>query len=89
MVQKYSYQKNIKGIIANNCINCHSTVPTNNGPMPLNNLASLKEAIQNRLLIDRINLDSSNNLTMPLARPKLLQSQINSIVKWQNEGFAN
>ena len=57
--------------------------------MPLNDLASLKEAIQNRALIDRINLDSSNNLKMPLARPKLLQSQINSIVKWQNEGFAN
>ena len=54
-----NYQKNIKGIIANNCINCHSTIPTNNAPMPLNNLANLKEAIQNRGLIDRINLDSS------------------------------
>ena len=55
--------------------------------MPLNNLASLKEASQNRGFIDRINLDSSNNLAMPLASPKLLQSQINSIVKWQNEGL--
>lgn len=84
-----SYQKNIKGIIANNCISCHSTVPTNGAPMSLNSLASLKEAIVNRGLINRINLDVSNNLAMPLGGPKLLESQINSIVKWQNEGFVD
>ena len=84
-----TYQNNIKAIIANNCLNCHSTVPTNGAPMSLNNLASLKEAILNRGLINRINLDPSNNLAMPLGGPKLLQSQINSIVKWQNESFAN
>ena len=84
-----SYQNNIKAIIANDCLNCHSAVPTNGAPMRLDNLASLKEAIQNRGLINRINLDPSNNLAMPTGGPKLLQSQINSIIKWQNEGFVD
>lgn len=84
-----SYQKNIKEIIANNCVNCHGTIPTNGSPMSLNSLSSLKEAIQNRGLINRINLDPSNVLAMPLGGPKMLQSQINSIIKWQNEGFVD
>ena len=88
-VEINSYQKNIKEIIANNCISCHSTIPVNGAPMSLNSLASLKEAILNRGLINRLNLDSSNNLAMPLGGPKLLPSQINSIVKWQNEGFVD
>lgn len=84
-----TYQNSIKAIIANNCLNCHSTVPTNGATIPLNNLASLKDAILNKELINRINLDPSNNLAMPTGGPKLLQSQINSIVKWQNEGFVD
>ena len=52
-----------------------------------NNLASVKEAIQNRGLIYRLNLDQSNGSAMPTGGPKMLESQINSIIKWQNEGF--
>ena len=82
-----TYKNNIEGIIANNCINCHGSIPTNGAPMPLNSLASLKESILNRGLINRLNLDPSNNLAMPLGGPKLLISQINLIINWQNEGF--
>ena len=86
--EKITYQKNIKEIISNNnCLNCHGAIPTNGSPMSLNNLASVKEAIQNRGLIYRLNLDQSNGSAMPTGGPKMLESQINSIIKWQNEGF--
>ncbi len=84
-----SYDNNVKQIIANNCINCHGIIPTSGAPMSLNSLTTLKDAIQNRGLINRINLEESNIRAMPLGGPKLLPSQIETIVKWQNEGFAN
>ncbi len=89
ITQSISYDNNVKQIIGNNCINCHGTIPTNGAPMSLNSLITLKDAIQNRGLINRINLEQSNILAMPLGSPKLLPSQIETIVKWQNEGFAN
>ena len=89
IVQSISYDNNVKQIISNNCINCHGSIPTSGAPMSLNSLTTLKDAIQNRGLINRINLEESNILAMPLGGPKLLASQIETIVKWQNEGFAN
>ena len=82
-----TYKNNIEGIISNKCVSCHGTIPTNGAPMSLNSLASLKESILNQGLINRLNLDLSNVLAMPLGGPKLLPSQINAIIKWQNEGF--
>lgn len=84
-----SYQTDIKPIMTSNCTSCHGTIPSNNAPMSLNDLASVKTAILSLDLVTRINLPSSNGAAMPLGAPKLLQSQIDLIVKWQNEGFAN
>lgn len=89
ITQSVSYDNNVKQIISNNCVNCHGTIPTFGAPMSLNSLITLKDAIQNRGLINRINLEQPNILAMPLGGPKLLPSQIETIVKWQNEGFVN
>jgi mono/diheme cytochrome c family protein len=87
VLEKITYQNKIKQIINTNCISCHGNIPTNGAPMSLDNYANVKDAVLNLGLINRINLDQSNSSAMPLGGPKLLQSQIDSIVKWQNNGF--
>ena len=48
------YSENVKPIIDNNCISCHGATPSNGAPMSLVTYAQVKEAVQNRGLLDRI-----------------------------------
>ena len=80
------YIQNIKPIIDNNCIICHTNPPENGAPMPLLTYDNVKEAIQNRGLIDRI---SSTDLgfLMPFGGPRLPQNLIDTIIQWQADGL--
>ncbi len=75
------YVQTIKIIIDGNCLGCHTDPPTNNAPMPLIALENVKEAIQNRNLIGRIE-DGS----MP-PNGNLSTEEINAIKAWQLGGF--
>lgn len=79
-----TYNENIKPIIDNNCISCHSNPPQNAAPMPLVSYENVKEAVQNKNLIARIS-STDPAFLMPLGGPRLPQNLIDIIIQW-NEG---
>ena len=81
-----TYQQNVKSIIDNNCISCHAATPRNGAPMPLITYDQVKNAIQNRGLLNRISLNNGNSLLMPQSG-RLPQATIDIVAKWQNDGF--
>lgn len=82
-----TYNQNVRAIINNNCVACHSAVPKNGAPMPLVTYDQVKDALLNRGLVSRISLENGNSSLMPQGGPRLAQSTIDLIVKWQNEGL--
>lgn len=81
-----NYEDQIKDIIDTNCISCHNNPPENGAPMPLTTYNNVKDAIENRGLINRI---SSTDLgfSMPFGGPTLPQNLIDLIVLWEEEGL--
>lgn len=82
-----TYNANVKAIIDNNCISCHSTVPQNGAPMSLATFEDVKNAIELRGLIERISKDNGQSGLMPLGGPKMPQQNINIITLWRNQGL--
>jgi len=81
-----TYSNAVKSIIDNNCIFCHSNPPENDAPMPLLTYDQVKDAVENRDLIERI---SSEDLgfVMPFGGPRLPQSLIDTVIQWQTDGL--
>ena len=68
-----AFGKNAAGAIAdqnNNCINCHSMPPQNGAPMSLISYQNVKNAVQNRGLIQLISTQDLGDV-MPLGGPLL------------------
>lgn len=82
-----TYQQNVKSIIDNNCISCHAATPRNGAPMSLITYDQVKNAIQNRGLLNRISLNNGNSLLMPQGGPRLPQASIDIVAKWQQDGL--
>ena len=85
--QTVTYNANVKSIIANNCLSCHSAPPANGAPMQLTTLENVKEAIQNRGLLDRISRDEGAFGLMPNGGPRMPQTNIEIINAWAANGF--
>ena len=81
-----TYNSNVKSIIDNNCIVCHSYPPQNGAPMPLVTYENVKDAIQNRELIDRISSEDLGFL-MPFGGPRLPQNLIDTVIQWEEDGL--
>ena len=81
-----NFEDNIKSIIDNNCIVCHNTPPENGAPMPLTTFANVKDAVENRDLINRI---SSIDVAfgMPFGGPRLPQNLIDLVIQWEVDGL--
>ena len=77
-----SYTNSVKTIIDGNCLACHIDPPVNNAPMHLTTYQSIKESVENRNLIGRI-----EDGTMPPGNNNLTPAQIKTIKDWQSEGF--
>ncbi|MBP4138955.1 MULTISPECIES: hypothetical protein [Flavobacterium] len=82
-----TYNQNVKSIIDNNCISCHAATPRNGAPMSLVTYDQVKSAVQNRGLLNRISLENGNSLLMPQGGPRLPQTTIDIILKWQQDGL--
>ena len=82
-----TYTEHVRTIINNNCIICHGTTPANGAPMPLTTYAAVKEAVQNRGLLDRISRPQGASGMMPNGGTRLPQSQINLINEWAAQGL--
>jgi len=77
----------VKPIIENKCLNCHSNPPQNGAPMSLEIYDKVKEAVLNRDLLHRINKNQNEDGLMPLGGPRLSQSSIDLIFKWEEDGL--
>ncbi|WP_299120833.1 hypothetical protein [uncultured Winogradskyella sp.] len=85
IVNVVTYEDNIKTIIDNNCIFCHSNPPTNGAPMSLTTYLDVKDAVENRNLIGRISATDAS--VMPAGGQRLPQSIIDLVIQWQAEGL--
>lgn len=81
-----TYEDNIKSIIDTNCIFCHSNPPVNGAPMSLITFDDVKNAVENRGLIDRIS-STDAGFVMPFGGPRLPQNLINLVIQWEQEGL--
>lgn len=82
-----TYTEIIKSIMDQKCNNCHGAIPSNGAPMSLHTYETVKDAVLNRGLIDRITRVEGQSGFMPLGGSKLPQTQIDEIIQWQNEDF--
>ena len=82
-----TYTQNVKSIIDNNCISSHAAVPRNGAPTALVTYEQVQNAVQNRGLLNRISLNTGNSLLMPQGGPRLPQSTIDIIIKWNQDGL--
>ena len=76
-VQSY-YQESVSPIMSNHCIGCHSTSNAS-GSLSLDSFDSVVDGIMNGEVINRINMESSNPLFMPMGSEKLSQQQLEVI----------
>ena len=74
-------------VFENNCIVCHNNPPQNGAPMSLTNFSEVKDAVENRGLLDRISRNEGEQGLMPLGGPRLPQHQIDLIVQWNQDGL--
>jgi hypothetical protein len=54
-----TYQDDISVIVQSNCTSCHSNPPTQNAPMSLTTYNDVRDAVENRGLLSRINSTTS------------------------------
>lgn len=78
-----TYQADIRPIMQNHCVSCHGNPTANGAPMGLTTYLEVKDAVENRFLIDRIN-DTNN----PMPESGLLPIATRALIeKWVNQGM--
>lgn len=83
IVGKVTYSANVKTIIDANCIACHAT---GGSLIPLETYADVKDALQNKNLLGRIQLQNGTAGQMPKAG-RMPQDKINTILQWNTDGL--
>lgn len=77
-----TYGNTISVIVNGNCTGCHGSTPTNGAPMSLTTYNNVKDAVENRGLINQI--ETGN---MPKNGTNLSATQIQNFKTWQTNGF--
>jgi len=77
-----TYSGAVKAIIDSKCLNCHGNPPINGAPMRLITYQEVREAVENRDLIGRV-----EDGTMPPSGNNLTAAQVQAIKDWQTGGF--
>ena len=81
-----TYVDNVKSIIDNNCIMCHTNPPINGAPISLLTYNDVKNAVENNGLIARIS-STDQGFLMPFGGPRLPQNLIDLVIQWEEEGL--
>jgi uncharacterized membrane protein len=79
--------QNVRFVFENICQECHRDPPQNGAPMPLVTYLNVKEAVENRGLLDRISRQEGEPGLMPLGGPRLSQPTIDLIFQWNEDGL--
>lgn len=78
-----SYNSDIRAIIDANCIMCHTDPPQNGAPMPLNSYNALRNAVETRGLLTRI-----NSISNPMPPTGLLPDAPRELIQaWVDQEF--
>ena len=78
-----TYNSHIKSIMSGNFTSCHGNPTTNSAPMSLTTYSEVKNAVETRGLIERIN-DTNN----PMPQGGLMsQTNRDLIQQWKDQGF--
>jgi len=85
-ISTVTYENSVKTIIDNNCILCHNDPVINFAPMPLLTFDQVKEAVDNRGLLDRVSSNDPSFL-MPAGGQRLPQATIDIILQWNTNGL--
>ena len=72
------YQESVAPVLSSHCIGCHSSSSAS-GSLALDSFDSVVDGIMNGEVINRINMESSNPLFMPMGSEKLSQQQLEVI----------
>lgn len=81
-----NYETHIKPIMNTNCVGCHSNPPQNGAPMALTTYNSVKNAVENQELIERL-ISTQPGYMMPIGGQNLPQNLIDIIIQWEADGF--
>ena len=87
IADQVGFEKDVQSIIGNNCTVCHGAVPIPGTSLSLSTYEKVREAVLNKGLINRISLQEGNSSLMPQGGPKLPESTVNIVKKWQEQGF--
>lgn len=82
---KVTYTGTVQAIIDGSCISCHGNPLASGAPMTLLTAEEVKEAIENRDLIGRI----ENGNMPPAGNQDLTAAQIQAVKDWEANNFAN
>ena len=77
-----TYEGAIQGIIETNCLNCHSERPVNGATFSLTTLESVRMAVADKGLIERIESGS-----MPPVGDVLTSTEVKAFKDWEAGGF--
>ena len=83
ITETVTYKKNVKTIMDNNCVVCHSATGSVSY-FPLTDYTSVKNSVNE--IIDRIQRPNGDPLKMPKGGT-LSQDNINMIIKWKADGL--
>ena len=85
-IENVTYQ-DVRSTFETICTACHSNPPQNGAPMSLATYQDVKNAVQNRGLIDRISRAQGEGGMMPAGGQRLPQATIDLIVEWDEDGL--
>ncbi|RZK12619.1 MAG: hypothetical protein EOO46_02485 [Flavobacterium sp.] len=77
----------VRSIMQANCNSCHGTNPTSGVPISLVTYDDVKTAVLENDLIGRMSIENGGGGLMPQGGPRLPQTTIDVVIKWQAEGF--
>ena len=83
--EKVTYIADIKTIIDNNCIFCHSNPPVNGAPISLITFQDVSG--QANTILSRISLQAGQGGAMPAGGPRLPQAAIDLVQQWITDGL--
>lgn len=81
-----SYEANIKQIISNNCVGCHTDPPINGAPFSLNTYDRVRDRLEKGNLLAAMKRQTGEPAAMPPGG-RLPQATIDLIEQWADEGF--
>lgn len=79
--------RDVKFILDNSCVVCHSNPPQNGAPMSLDSYLAARDAVLNRGLLDRVSREEGADGLMPLGGPRLPQQTIDLLIQWSEDGL--